>query len=348
MRSILLSTAVTAALSAALVATTLATPALAAESHPEDDGHGADRHSSFDLQAHRGGRGEWTEESTAAFARSLELGVTTLELDTHLTRDDQVVVWHDDIMTAAKCADTAPAFAGDPAFPYADDRVRDLTLAQIRTMDCGFQQLPGFPTQTVIAGNRIALLQDVFALVDEYDARKVRLNVETKVEVAGPDGADEMEALTRSVVGEIEGSGLAGRTTLQSFDWASLNLTREIAPDLPLVALSSGDVWLGVGAPGMSPNLAGIDIDTYNGSLAQAAAAQGYDVISPNLASATPAMITEAHSLGLPVIPWTVNEPADVSTLMDEGVDGIITDYPSRVRQIMADRGLALPRPYTR
>lgn len=348
MRSILISTAVTAALSAALVATTLATPAMAAESHPEDDGHGDDRHSSFDLQAHRGGRGEWTEESMAAFARSLELGVSTLELDTHLTRDDQVVVWHDDIMTAAKCADTAPAFAGDPAFPYADDRVRDLTLAQIRTMDCGFQQLPGFPTQAVIAGNRIALLQDVFALVDEYDARKVRLNVETKVEVAGSDGADEMAALTRAVVGEIEGSGLAGRTTLQSFDWASLNLTREIAPDLALVALSSGDVWLGVGAPGMSPNLGGIDIDTFNGSLAQAAAAQGYDVISPDLASATPAMIAEAHSLGLPVIPWTVNEPADVSTLMDEGVDGIITDYPSRLRQIMADRGLALPRPYTR
>ncbi|TFD82119.1 glycerophosphodiester phosphodiesterase family protein [Cryobacterium fucosi] len=344
MRSILFSTAVTVALSAALVT---ATPAMAAEPR-HDDGHDDDRRSSFDLQAHRGGRGEWTEESTAAFARSLEVGVSTLELDTHLTRDDQVVVWHDDIMTAAKCADTAPVFAGDPAFPYAGDRVRDLTLAQIRTMDCGFQQLPGFPTQTAIAGNRIALLQDVFGLVDDYDAERVRLNVETKVEVAGPDGADEMAALTRAVVGEIEGSGLAERTTVQSFDWASLNLTREIAPDLALVALSSGDDWLGVGAPGVSPNLGGIDIDTFHGSLAQAAAAQGYDVISPSFASATPAMIAEAHSLGLPVIPWTVNEPADVTTLMDEGVDGIITDYPTRVRQIMADRGLTLPSPYTR
>ncbi|TFC09677.1 glycerophosphodiester phosphodiesterase [Cryobacterium algoritolerans] len=348
MRSILISTAVTAALSTALVAATLATPAMAAEPRHQDDGHSDDRRSSFDLQSHRGGRGEWTEESTAAFAHSLELGVSTLELDTHLTRDNQVVVWHDDVMTASKCADTAPAFAGDPAFPYANDRVRNLTLAQIRTMDCGFQQLPGFPNQTAIAGNRIALLQDVFALVNEYDAEKVRLNVETKVEVAGPDGADEMAALTRAVVGEIEGSGLARRTTVQSFDWASLNLTKEIAPDLVLVALSSGDDWLGVGAPGMSPNLGGIDIDSFHGSLAQAAAAQGYDVISPNFASTTPTMIAEAHSLGLPVIPWTVNETVDVTTLMDEGVDGIITDYPTRVRQIMADRGLALPRPYTR
>ena len=74
---------------------------------------------------------------------------------------------------------------------------------------------------------------------------------------------------------------MAERTSVQSFDWSSLNLTKEIAPELPLVALSSGDAWLEVGKPGASPNLGGIDIDTYGGSLAKAAAAQGYDVISP-------------------------------------------------------------------
>ena len=62
-----------------------------------------ERNGWFDLQSHRGGRGEWTEESLVAFSRSLEVGVSTLELDTHLTQDDQVVVWHDDIMTASKC-----------------------------------------------------------------------------------------------------------------------------------------------------------------------------------------------------------------------------------------------------
>ncbi|WP_278185207.1 glycerophosphodiester phosphodiesterase family protein, partial [Mycobacterium intracellulare] len=68
----------------------------------------------FDLQAHRGGRGEATEQSLRAFARSLELGVSTLELDVVLTRDRQPLVWHDPTIAAEKCADTAPAFAGDP------------------------------------------------------------------------------------------------------------------------------------------------------------------------------------------------------------------------------------------
>lgn len=300
---------------------------------------------SFDLQSHRGGRGEWTEESLAAFANSLKLGVTTLELDTHLTEDGKVIVWHDDTIQANKCADTAPATPGDAEFPYVGDRVAELSLAQIKTLNCGFTQLPGYPEQQVIEGNRIAELKDVYQLARDYDAEKVRFNVETKVE-DGKSGGEGMVALTKAVVIEIYKDGMSERTTVQSFDWSSLNLTKKIAPQLPLVALSSGDAWLEVGQPGASPNLGGIDIDTYGGSLAKAAKAQGYDVISPAFRSVTPAMITEAHELGLPVIPWTVNTAADMANLMDLGVDGIITDYPTRLRTLMAERGMKLPKQY--
>lgn len=300
---------------------------------------------SFDLQAHRGGRGEWTEESLAAFANSLKLGVSTLELDTHLTQDGKVIVWHDDTIQANKCADTAPATPDDPEFPYVGDRVADLSLAQIKTLDCGYTQLAGYPEQQVIEGNRIAELKDVFALVNEYGAKKVRFNVETKVE-DGLAGGEGSVALTKAVVTEIYMAGMSGRTTVQSFDWSTLNYTRKIAPQLPLVALSSGDAWLQVGKPGAAPELGGIDIDDYDGSLPKAAKALGYDVISPTFRSVTPKMIAEAHEYGLPVIPWTVNTTADMANLMDLGVDGIITDYPTRLRTLMQERGLKLPKAY--
>ena len=346
----------TAAAAAALIAA-LASPAVAAPENeagtPSSNAAGTatsaikvnERNGSFDLQSHRGGRGEWTEESLAAFANSLALGVSTLELDTHLTEDGMVIVWHDDTIQANKCADTAPATAGDPEFPYVGDRVAGLSLAQVKTLDCGFVQLPGYPEQDVVEGNRIAELSDVYQLVRDTGAAKVRFNVETKVEDTQIGGAG-MESLTRAVVAEIQASGMADRTTLQSFDWSSLNLTKEIAPELPLVALSSGDAWMGVGQPGASPNLGGIDIDDYDGSLPKAAAAQGYDVVSPTFRSVTPAMIAEAHELGLPVIPWTVNTTADMERLMDLGVDGIITDYPTRLRTLMEDRRLKLPKAY--
>lgn len=300
---------------------------------------------SFDLQAHRGGRGEWTEESLAAFANSLKLGVSTLELDTHLTQDGKVIVWHDDTIQANKCADTAPATPDDPEFPYVGDRVADLSLAQIKTLDCGYTQLAGYPEQQVIEGNRIAELKDVFALVNGYGAKKVRFNVETKVE-DGLAGGEGSVALTKAVVTEIYMAGMSGRTTVQSFDWSTLNYTRKIAPQLPLVALSSGDAWLQVGKPGAAPELGGIDIDDYDGSLPKAAKALGYDVISPTFRSVTPKMIAEAHEYGLPVIPWTVNTTTDMANLMDLGVDGIITDYPTRLRTLMQERGLKRPKAY--
>ncbi|MCE3293667.1 MAG: glycerophosphodiester phosphodiesterase, partial [Arthrobacter sp.] len=194
-------------------------------------------------------------------------------------------------------------------------------------------------------GNRIVELRDVFQLAPDFDAKKVRFNVETKVE-SGQAGGEGSVALTKAVVTEIYTAGMSGRTTLQSFDWSTLNLTRKIAPQLPLVALSSGDAWLQVGRPGAAPELGGIDIDDYDGSLAKAAKAQGYDVISPAFRSITPQMIAEAHEFGLPVIPWTVNNTADMARLMDLGVDGIITDYPTRLRTLMDGRGLKLPKSY--
>ena len=349
-------TPLTAAAAAALIAA-LASPAVAA-STPEAGSPSSnaaatataaiktnERNGSFDLQAHRGGRGEWTEESLAAFANSLKLGVTTLELDTHLTSDGKVIVWHDDTIQADKCRDTAPAAPGDTQYPYVGDRVAELSLAQVKTLDCGFTPLLGYPEQKVIEGNRIAELRDVFGLVRDADAKKVLFNIETKVEDGRADG-EGMVALTKAVVTEIYTAGMAGRSTVQSFDWSSLNLTKKIAPQLPLVALSSGDAWLEVGQAGASPNLGGIDIDTYGGSLAKAAAAQGYDVISPTFSSVTPGMIKEAHELGLPVIPWTVNTTADMTRLMDLGVDGIISDYPTRLRTVLDERGLKLPKAY--
>jgi glycerophosphoryl diester phosphodiesterase len=349
-------TVLTAAAAAVLIAS-LASPAVAAPateaavppsySVPSSDAalKTNERNGSFDLQSHRGGRGEWTEESLAAFGNSLRLGVTTLELDTHLTEDGKVIVWHDDTIQAGKCQDTAPATPGDAEYPYVGHRVAELTLAQVKTLNCGYAQLPGYPEQDVIEGNRIAELKDVFQLANDYGAGKVRFNVETKVESSMVGGAG-MEALTKAAVIEIYKAGMSERTSVQSFDWSSLNLTRKIAPQLPLVALSSGDAWLQVGQPGASPNLGGIDIDDYDGSLAKAAAAQGYDVVSPTFRSVTPAMIAEAHQLGLPVIPWTVNTAADMAQLMDLGVDGIITDYPTRLRTLMEQRGLKLPKAY--
>src|SRR3954452_15046314 len=126
----------------------------------------------FDLQAHRGGIGLTTEESLEGFGKAMRLGVTTLELDTHVTKDRKVVVNHDRQINAQKCRDTAPVTPGDPMYPYVGKYIKDLTVAQIKTMDCGYQQLPGFPEQEQIKGFRMVELRDVLDLVKSYHAKQ--------------------------------------------------------------------------------------------------------------------------------------------------------------------------------
>jgi glycerophosphoryl diester phosphodiesterase len=315
----------------------------------------------FDLQAHRGGIGLTTESTLRGFAKAIELGVTTLELDAQVTQDEKVVVTHDRQINGVKCRDTAPAFPGDPEFPYVGDFITNLTLAQIKTLECGYQALPDFPNQEVVTGPLIEL-RDVFALVKSYDAKQLMLNIETKVEAGAPSETAPRDLFVRRVWEEIRDAGMSDQVTIQSFDWGALMAMHKLAPELPLVALTNRD-FLQVGQPGASPWLGGIDADDFGGDFVAAAASiDGVTALSPvqgfpqNGKISDPGfvpypdakMIADAHALGLKVIPWTIDDPATMDYFIDLGVDGIITDYPNRLRQVMAANGMRLPRPYTR
>ncbi|MFI6086064.1 glycerophosphodiester phosphodiesterase family protein [Streptomyces sp. NPDC051217] len=346
------------ALAALAVVPALALPATAqaAPAHPNV----LPQKTHFDLQAHRGGLGLTTEESLEGFGKALSLGVSTLELDTHVTKDQKVVVNHDRQISAQKCEDTGPVTPGDPMYPYVGKYIKDLTLAQIKTMDCGYQQLPGYPEQQQIKGFRMLELKDVLNLVKSYKANQVKLNIETKVEAGAPEQTAPRELFVRRVFEEIHRSGIEKQVTIQSFDWGSLKEMHKLAPKYPLVALTNYD-FLQVGMDGASPWLGGIDADDYDGDLVKAASAvPGVTAISPNYGfpqSGTIAdpdfrfypdkkMISDAHKSGLKVIPWTCDDPATIEALLDMGIDGIITDYPDRVRDIMAERGMRLPKAY--
>lgn len=269
--------------------------------------------STFDLQAHRGGRGETTEESLRAFAKSIELGVSTLELDIVLTRDTQPLVWHDPVIEPAKCADTGPVFASDPDYPYVGKRVADLTLAQIRTLDCG-HLLPEFPDAEVVPGNVIATLPEVFARTGHAG---VRYNIETKVD------ADNQRQIVDVVLAAVRAAGKLDAVEIQSFDWRTLPLVRTAEPAIPLVAL-----W----EQGPDP--------------ITGAVAVGADIVSPDYAVVDRAFVERAHAAGLRVIPWTVNDADAMRQQIAAGVDGLITDYPSRLRAVMAELGMPLPPSY--
>ncbi|MFG2001081.1 glycerophosphodiester phosphodiesterase family protein [Spirillospora sp. NPDC048911] len=314
---------------------------------------------SFDLQAHRGGLGLMVESTLPTFANALKLGVSTLELDVQITEDGQAVVTHDRRINPRKCKDTAPAIAGDPEFPYVGKYINTLTLKQVRTMDCGSQTLPEFPGQRAVPGAKMPLLREVFGLVHRYRAYGVKLNVETKVEAGAPSETAPREQFVRVTAREVRRAGLLRQVTIQSFDWGALMRMRQVERRLPLVALTNFD-FLQVGQPGRSPWLGGIDIDDFGGDPLKAIKTFGAAAFSPvhgfpqngkvtdpdYRPYVTKTMVDQAHRMRIKVIPWTVDDPATMNKLIDDGVDGIITDYPDRLRVLMAERGFKLPRRY--
>ncbi|HEY0228202.1 MAG TPA: glycerophosphodiester phosphodiesterase [Mycobacterium sp.] len=290
----------------------------------------------FDLQAHRGGRGETTEESLRAFTKAIELGVSTLELDIGITKDGQPLVWHDPTIDAEKCSDTAPAFAGDPQYPYVGKLVHELTLAQIRTLDCG-RRLAEFPRAEVVRGNKIATLPEVFALADSHRS-PVRFNIETKVEADRPSRSAAPQEFVDVILAAIRAAGKVSSVEIESFDWRTLPMVRRAEPSIPLVALYDGQTW----QPG-SPWLAGEDVNAI-GDPVTGALLVGANIVSPDYQLVTERpYVDHAHALGLKVLQWTVNDADTMRRQIGYGVDGLITDYPTLLRSVLAELGMPLP-----
>jgi glycerophosphoryl diester phosphodiesterase len=311
----------------------------------------------FDLQAHRGGRALTTENTPEAFAAALELGVSTLELDTQVTADGVAVVTHDRKMPDNRCQDTGPVTPNDPAYPYVGKYIVNLTLEQVQSVDCGTMALDSFPDQNRIAGAPIPTLKAVLEAVAAYDAPGVMLNVETKVEAGAPEETAPQGIFVKTVLDTIAEAGFLDRITIQSFDWGALMEAGKLYPDVPLVALMNLD-FLQTGQEGASPWLGGIDIDDFGGDPIAAIASFGASAYSPVQGNpqegklgdpgfqlnVTPELIESAHAAGIQVIPWTVNDGPTMAALIDLGVDGIITDDPALLRSVLAEKGIEAPR----
>jgi glycerophosphoryl diester phosphodiesterase len=302
----------------------------------------------FDLQGHRGARGLAPENTLEGFTLALSIGVTTLELDLAMTRDDVLVVSHDRRLN--------PDHTRGPDGRFLDAQgpaIRSLTLAEVQRFDVGrlkprSNYASTFPEQKAADGARIPALTEVFDLVKHANADHVRFNIETKITPTSGAETPDPDIFAAALARAIREAGLTSRATIQSFDWRTLKAMQRVAPEIARVCLTAEVLNFDTvkrGEAGPSPWLAGLDIDDFSGSVPRLVQAAGCAVWSPLHRNARADDVKAAQALGLKVIPWTVNERADMEKLIVLGVDGIITDYPDRLRAVMAEKNLALPPP---
>jgi glycerophosphoryl diester phosphodiesterase len=302
----------------------------------------------FDLQGHRGARGLWPENTLSGFARAIELGVCSMELDCALTRDGVLVVTHDPELNPDCTRDAHGRFLEGKGAA-----VRSLSVAELQRYDVG-RLRPGsayaarFPQQQGIDGERIPRLTDVLTLLRTHGRGRVRLAVEVKTFPEQPQLTATPEEFVAALGLDVARTATASLITVLAFDLRVLRAARQLAPQLPLQANTEeqpdGDT-VRLGAARASPWLGGLDPEHFGRSVPRLVRAAGAASWGPDYLDVSAARVAEAHALGLRVIPWTVNEPEAMENMLSFAVDGLITDRPDVLRALLTRRGLPVPQP---
>jgi glycerophosphoryl diester phosphodiesterase len=259
----------------------------------------------IDVQGHRGARGYLPENTLPGFARALEMGVTTLELDVAVTRDGVVVIHHDRGLN--------PAIARGPDGQWVSQPtpIHTLTFAELQRYDVG-RLRPGseygrrFAQQEPRDDTRIARLAELFQLTRAN--RTIRFNIEPKMDESALDETLPAPQFARALIAEVREAGVQNRTTVQAFHWPVLKVVEHEAPEMPTVYCTEG-----------------------NGSDPARVREAGGKIWSPDYRTLTSAKLAAARQWQMKVTVWTVNEPADIARMIAMGVDGIASDYPDRV-----------------
>lgn len=299
--------------------------------------------SALDVQGHRGARGLRPENTLAAFAHALDLRITTLELDCGVTRDGVVVLSHDRRLNPHITRGEDGYWLEDFGPP-----IHELTFGELQRYDVGrinprSAYARRFPRQQPVDGARIPRLADLFTLVRERGDTTVRFNIESKLSPLAPEETRGPEAFVDALLKAITDAGMQSRTIVQSFYWRTLQLVQQAQASIATSYLTAERTDPANVAPMPTALLwtDGHDRRAFGGSVPRMIHAAGGRIWSPDYQDLTSDGVAEAHSLGLRVVPWTVNSEAEMRELIAWGVDGLISDYPDVLTAVAKERGAA-------
>ena len=266
----------------------------------------------IDYQAHRGGRGLMPENTIAAMLAVMDNEkVTTLEMDLAITKDKQVVVSHDPILNPL--ITTKPDGTYIKADEINKNIIYQMDYATLEKYDVGLKIHPGFTSQKklAVAIPTLASLMDSVELKGASIGRKMNYNIEIK-SVDGKDGIEHPspDEFVELVVATLQKKNMLKRTSIQSFDLRPLRVLHEKYPTIQTVFLVEGkqstDVQNQIDLLGFVPT-----------------------IYSPEFKYFTRQMVDYCHQHQMKIIPWTVNNQAEINALIALKVDGIISDYPN-------------------
>jgi glycerophosphoryl diester phosphodiesterase len=265
---------------------------------------------SFSTEAHRGGRGLMPENTIPGMKSAIDLGVTTIEMDTHISKDGKVFLSHDHYIN--------PLFILDPSgkeIPETDDKkypLFQMNYADIRKYDAGTKINAKFPEQKKLKTN-MPLLSELIDSVQNHiklnGKSQVFYNIETKSVASGDNILHpDPDKFADLLVEVLERKKIIPWVVIQSFDVRTLQVIHKKYPHIKTSFLIENKKPL-------EENMKLLGFKPF--------------IISPNYKLITKEYIKKCHDQGIKVIAWTVNSKEEINKFKAMGVDGIISDYPN-------------------
>jgi glycerophosphoryl diester phosphodiesterase len=265
---------------------------------------------SFDLQGHRGCRGLMPENTVPAFIQAVNMMIPTLEMDVVISKDKKVVVSHDNYFSHE--ITTKPNGDTVTAAEELSLNIYKMNYDEVKKYDVGIKPHPRFPQQQKIKTYKPLLADVVDSLIRSMMTMKrppVRYNIETKCTPKGDDIYHPKPAeFVELLMAVIKEKDMSMWTTIQSFDIRALQYLHEHYPGMrtALLVEDKKSFALQLKDLGFIPT-----------------------IYSPDYTLVTPLLVQQCHDAGIQIIPWTVNDKAEMARLKNLGVDGIISDYPN-------------------
>ena len=272
--------------------------------------------SAFDKEGHRGTRGLMPENTLAAMKKAVDFGVTTLEMDAAFTKDGQIILSHEPFFNHEITTKPDGSFVTESEEKSLN--IYHMTYAEVKTYDVGLKPHPRFPQQQKMAAVK-PLLGEVIDTIKAYCRQKgvplPQFNIETKTQPASDNLYHPAPAaFVEGLMAVIREKNIEAATIIQSFDFRTLRYLHERYPGMRTAMLIEDDDKRSLEEQlkdlGFSPT-----------------------IYSPAFDLVTKEVVESCHRKGIKVIPWTVNTVTEMKALMDMGVDGIITDYPTLFSQ---------------
>ncbi|GGG40184.1 hypothetical protein GCM10011378_15580 [Hymenobacter glacieicola] len=233
-------------------------------------------------------------------------------MDVVISADNQVVVSHEPWMSAAICRTPV----GQPILSEQQKQhnLYQLPYTAIRQYDCGLTRHPYYPEQVPEPASK-PLLREVVEALDKLAYQLGRWPVRFSIELKSTPEDDGLyhpapSRFLELVLLELHALSLLARTTLLCFDKRVLQAARQVVPGVPLCLLVEDEKSL-------STHLAELGFMP--------------SVYGPNFHLLTPQLVAELRQLHIELVPWTVNEPTDLRSILAYQPTGITTDYPDRL-----------------